>query len=81
VGHVEKQQNLASILQLQRTAKRLDELSMGTGPPPPANIQQQHDEQLQLRGKVEEIVRVLGEAYPQLENLWTAFHTWMEVPS
>ncbi|CAE7548972.1 IFT172, partial [Symbiodinium pilosum] len=46
VGHVEKQQNLASILQFQRTAKRLDELAMGTGPPPPANIQQQHDEQV-----------------------------------
>ena len=25
--------------------------------------------------------RVLGEAYPQLENLWTAFYGWMEVPS
>ena len=105
---------------------------MGTGPPPPANIQQQHDEQLQSlavhlvhlnagggqgghrrtsqtkapwEGRrnrqadcmyhdeicalfplpvcwVESnVCRVLGEAYPQLENLWTAFHTWMEVPS
>eukprot|EP00913_Durusdinium_trenchii_P007894 g7406.t1 len=78
VGHIEKQRNLASILKLQRAAKRMDELAMGTGPPPPQNVQQQYQEQVQLRGKVEEMVRVLAEAYPQLESLWTAFFTWME---
>merc|ERR1719265_2981074 len=35
VGTVEKQRNFAAILKLQRTAKRYDEFSMGTGPPPP----------------------------------------------
>lgn len=81
VGHIEKQRNLASILKLQRAAKRMDEFAMGTGPPPAANIQQQLQDQVQLRGKVEEIVRVLSEAYPQLESLWGSFFTWMEVPS
>mgnify|MGYP002803838012 FL=1 len=81
VGHIEKQRNLASILKLQRAAKRMDEFAMGTGPPPAANIQQQYQDQVQLRGRVEEIVRVLSEAYPQLESLWGAFFTWMEVPS
>lgn len=81
MGHIEKQRNLASILKLQRAAKRMDEFAMGTGPPPAANIQQQLQDQVQLRGKVEEIVRVLSEAYPQLESLWGSFFTWMEVPS
>lgn len=81
VGHIEKQRNLASILKLQRAAKRMDEFAMGTGPPPAGNIQQQLQDQVQLRGKVEEIVRVLSEAYPQLESLWGSFFTWMQVPS
>eukprot|EP00435_Cladocopium_sp_Y103_P010461 s2128_g2.t1 len=57
VGHIEKQRNLAS----------MDEFAMGTGPPPAANIQQQLQDQVQLRGKVEEIVRrgtALREACP-----------------
>lgn len=81
VGHIEKQRNLAGILKLQRAAKRMDEFAMGTGPPPAGNIQQQLQDQVQLRGKVEEIVRVLSEAYPQLESLWGSFFTWMQVPS
>lgn len=81
VGHIEKQRNLAGILKLQRAAKRMDEFAMGTGPPPAGNIQQQLQDQVQLRGKVEEIVRVLSEAYPQLESLWGSFFTWIQVPS
>ena len=38
----------------------LDEFSMGTGPPPAANVAQQHEEQKQLHGRVEEIVRSGG---------------------
>merc|ERR1712060_603156 len=39
---VEKQRNLAHLLRLQRAAKRMDEMSMGTGPPPPQNIRAQY---------------------------------------
>mmetsp|Transcript_47873 Transcript_47873/g.137341 ORF Transcript_47873/g.137341 Transcript_47873/m.137341 type:complete len:888 (+) Transcript_47873:97-2760(+) len=76
---VEKQRNLAGILKLQRTAKRCDELSMGTGPPPSANIRAQHGEQVSLRNKVTDVVKVLHEAYPQLEPLWDEFYVWLEV--
>eukprot|EP00930_Biecheleria_cincta_P085494 TRINITY_DN74887_c0_g1_i1.p1 TRINITY_DN74887_c0_g1~~TRINITY_DN74887_c0_g1_i1.p1 ORF type:complete len:900 (+),score=289.93 TRINITY_DN74887_c0_g1_i1:43-2700(+) len=77
VSTVAKQHNLASILRLQRAAKRFDELATGTGPPPPSNIQQQHAEQVQLQQKTEEIVRVLADAYPQLEQIWNEFHAWL----
>ncbi|CAE8616802.1 unnamed protein product [Polarella glacialis] len=78
VGNIEKQRNLAMLLKLQRAAKRLDELAMGTGPPPPANIRQQHAEQLELRDKTEDVIRVLADAYPQLEQLWNEFLGWFE---
>ena len=38
---------MSPLLQICRRVSGLDELAMGTGPPPPANIQQQHDEQVQ----------------------------------
>mmetsp|Transcript_5464 Transcript_5464/g.8118 ORF Transcript_5464/g.8118 Transcript_5464/m.8118 type:complete len:238 (+) Transcript_5464:1-714(+) len=78
VHTVQKQRNLAGILKLQRSAKRCDELSMGTGPPPPANIRAQHADQAALRNKVIDVVKVLHEAYPQLEPLWGEFYTWLE---
>jgi chromosome segregation ATPase len=79
VSTVAKQHNLASILRLQRSAKRFDELATGTGPPPPGNIQQQHAEQVQLQQNTEEIVRVLADAYPQLEQIWGEFFAWLGV--
>merc|ERR1719188_719173 len=78
VGAVARQRNLAAILKLQRTAKRLDELGMGTGPPPPANIRAQHGEQVVMKNRTTEIVRVLHDAYPQLEPLWVEFYVWLE---
>merc|ERR1712190_192065 len=79
LGTVEKQRNLAMLLKLQRTAKRMDELSMGTGPPPPANIRAQYNDQVSLKNKTVDIVKVLHDAYPQLEALWSEFYTWLEV--
>jgi len=80
ISTVEKQRNLAGILKLQRTGKRYDELAMGTGPPPSANVRSQHAEQTALRNRVGEVVKVLHEAYPQLEPLWEEFYVWLEVP-
>lgn len=80
VSTVEKQRNLAALLKVQRTGRRYDELSMGTGPPPPGNARAQHAEQLALGAKTAEIVRVLHDAYPQLERLWAEFYAWLEVP-
>jgi len=77
VSTVAKQHNLASILKLQRAAKRFDELATGRGPPPPGNIQQQHSEQVQLRANTEDIVKVLADAYPQLEQTWGEFFAWL----
>jgi len=80
VTSVEKQRNLAGILKLQRTAKRLDEMAMGTGPPPAANVRAQHSEQAALRNRVADVVKVLGDAYPQLGSLWNEFYVWLDVP-
>lgn len=77
VATIAKQHNLASILKLQRAAKRFDELATGTGPPPTGNIQQQHAEQVQLQQKTDEIVRVLADAYPQLEQIWAELSAWI----
>jgi len=79
VSTVEKQRNLAALLKLQRAAKRADELSMGTGPPPPQNIRQQYSEQVAQKNKIVDVVKVLHDAYPQLEPLWSEFYTWLEV--
>jgi len=81
VSAVEKQRNLAALLKVQRRGKRYDELSMGTGPPPPPNARAQYTEQLALKNKTVDIVNVLHDAYPQLERLWGEFYTWLEVPA
>jgi len=79
VASVEKQRNFAGILKLQRTAKRYDELSMGTGPPPPQNIRAQFSEQLAIKQNTTNVLKVLSDAYPQLEPLWHQFYTWLGV--
>merc|ERR1712217_141411 len=55
ISTVEKQRNLAHLLKLQRAAKRMDEMSMGTGPPPPQNIRAQYAEQMSLKNKTIDI--------------------------
>lgn len=77
---VAKQRNLAALLKQQRAARRYDELAMGTGPPPAGNSRAQYTDQLAQKNKVIDIVRLLHDAYPQLESLWTEFYTWLEVP-
>lgn len=79
VKTVEKQRNLSDLLKLQRAGKRCDELSMGTGPPPAGNVRQQHSEQLALKRKTVDVIKVLHDAYPQLEPLWAEFYSWLEV--
>merc|ERR1719188_2001798 len=79
ISTVEKQRNLGQLLKLQRAAKRCDELAMGTGPPPPANMRAQYSEQLATKNKVVDVVKVLHDAYPQLERLWAEFYLWLEV--
>merc|ERR1719221_1555538 len=79
VRTVEKQHNLADLLKLQRAGKRCDELALGTGPPPAANVRQVHSEQLALKRKIEDVIKVLHDAYPQLEPLWAEFYSWLEV--
>jgi len=79
VSTVEKQRNFAAILKLQRTSKRYEEFSMGTGPPPPPNIRAQFSEQLAIKQNTTNVLKVLGDAYPQLEPLWYQFYTWLGV--
>merc|ERR1719316_1907806 len=76
VASVEKQRNLSAILKLQRTAKRYDEFSMG-GPPVPPNVRQQFSEQLAIKQNTTNVLKVLSDAYPQLEPLWYQFYTWL----
>merc|ERR1740120_355857 len=76
---VEKQRDLAGVLKLQRAGKRFDELAMGTGPPPSANVRAQHADQTALTNRIVEVVKVLHEAYPQLEPLWDEFYIWLNV--
>jgi len=78
VSAVEKQRNLSSILKLQRTAKRYDEFAMG-GPPPPPNVRNQFSEQLAIKQNTTNVLKVLSDAYPQLEPLWYQFYTWLGV--
>merc|ERR1719456_1681284 len=78
VAAAEKQRNFAGILKLQRTAKRYDEFSMG-GPPPPPNIRAQFSEQLAIKQHTTNVLKVLSDAYPQLEALWYQFYTWLGV--
>merc|ERR1719265_1985620 len=79
VATVEKQRNFGAILKLQRTAKRYDEFSMGTGPPPAPNIRAQWAEQLAIKQNTTNVLKVLSDAYPQLEALWFQFYTWLGV--
>merc|ERR1719265_2513213 len=74
VATAEKQRNFAAILKLQRTAKRYDEFSMG-GPPPPPNVRAQFSEQLKVKQDITNVLKVLSDAYPQLEPLWYQFYT------
>eukprot|EP00928_Gymnodinium_smaydae_P008119 TRINITY_DN1293_c0_g1_i3.p1 TRINITY_DN1293_c0_g1~~TRINITY_DN1293_c0_g1_i3.p1 ORF type:complete len:901 (-),score=260.53 TRINITY_DN1293_c0_g1_i3:81-2738(-) len=76
VATIEKQRGLEELLKLQRAKQRYDELAQGTGPPPPSNVRALRDEQLHLRAQTVEVVRVLHDAYPQLESLWAQFYQW-----
>eukprot|EP00933_Yihiella_yeosuensis_P005575 TRINITY_DN110118_c0_g1_i1.p1 TRINITY_DN110118_c0_g1~~TRINITY_DN110118_c0_g1_i1.p1 ORF type:complete len:886 (-),score=277.70 TRINITY_DN110118_c0_g1_i1:401-3058(-) len=80
-ANIDKQHNLAILLKLQRSAKRLDEFASASGPPPAPNIRNILQEQQQTRDKTEEIVRQLFDAYPQLEPLWIKFFDWLGVQS
>merc|ERR1719221_986006 len=51
VGQVAKQRNLSALLQLQRSARRYDELSTGTGPPPPGNVRAQYQEEVSTKNR------------------------------
>merc|ERR1712183_731993 len=79
VASVEKQRNFSELLKIQRTAKRYDEFAMGGHPPPapvPQNIRAQYTEQLALKQKSTDVLRLLQEGFPQLEQLWDQFDHW-----
>merc|ERR1719440_1797977 len=78
VASVEKQRNFSAVLKLQRTSKRYDEFSMG-GPAVPPNIRAQFSEQLATKQNITNVLKVLSDAYPQLEALWYQFYTWLGV--
>jgi len=75
---VTKQKNLSSLLKLQRAKQRYEEFITGRGPEIPPNVHAVYQEQLMMRNSIVEIVRVLGDAYPQLEGLWGEFYNWLE---
>mmetsp|Transcript_48887 Transcript_48887/g.116203 ORF Transcript_48887/g.116203 Transcript_48887/m.116203 type:complete len:887 (-) Transcript_48887:111-2771(-) len=81
VKTAQKQRNLGAIIKMQRAAKRFEEFTMGTGPPAPPNVRAQYAEQAAAKNKVVDVVRVLHDAYPQLEALWAEFYAWLEVPA
>merc|ERR1719181_637113 len=66
VASVEKQRNFSAVLKLQRSSKRYDEFSMG-GPAVPPNIRAQFSEQLATKQNITNVLKVLSDAYPQLE--------------
>merc|ERR1719399_269607 len=81
VDTVTKQRNLASILRLQRSKMRYEELTMGTGPQPPTrDMRGAFQDQLMQKNKIINVVKVLHDACPQLESLWDEFYTWLDVP-
>merc|ERR1712139_78282 len=80
VNTVEKQRNLAQVLRLQRMAKRFEEFSTGTGPPVAANVRSQLSEQQVVKNKIVDMVKVMHDAYPQLDMLWGEFYKWLGVP-
>merc|ERR1719291_1546397 len=79
VGQVAKQRNLSALLRLQRSARRYDELSTGTGPPPPGNVRAQYQEEVSAKNRTVDVVKTLHDAYPQLEGLWAEFYSWLGV--
>jgi len=81
VNTVEKQRNLAQVLRLQRMAKRFEEFSTGTGPPVAANVRSQLSEQQVAKNKIVDMVKVMHDAYPQLDMLWGEFYKWLGVPA
>lgn len=80
VATVTKQRNLNALLKLQRSKQRYEELSQGTGPPPPANIRALHQEQIMFRYKIVDVFRVLRDTYPQLQDLWAGYFQWLGEP-
>lgn len=79
VSSVEKQRNHSNLLKLQRSAQRYEQFYRGDGPPVPGNIRAQFGEQKILQQKSTDILKVLSEAYPQLEVLWDQFYAWLGV--
>merc|ERR1711959_457548 len=79
VNTVEKQRNLAQILRLQRMAKRFEEFATGTGPAVAANVRSQLSEQQVTKNKIVDMVKVMNDAYPQLDMLWGEFYKWLGV--
>merc|ERR1712224_310678 len=81
VNTVEKQRNLAQILRLQRMAKRFEEFATGTGPPVASNVRSSLSEQQVMKNKIIDMVKVMHDAYPQLDMLWGEFYNWLGVPA
>merc|ERR1719456_262119 len=72
---VTKASNLAGILKLQRMARRYEELCEGAGPlHAPGQTQAMLEEQRATKQKLVDVVKNLHDAYPHLENLWSAFY-------
>merc|ERR1740121_518275 len=69
----------SELSQLQRSARRYDELSTGTGPPPPGNVRAQYQEEVSAKNRTVDVVKTLHDAYPQLEGLWAEFYSWLGV--
>jgi len=78
---VEKQRNLASLLRLQRSGKRYEEVASGSGShvASAASARASIQEQMLAKNKVVDMIKVLHDAYPQLELLWTEFYKWLGV--
>merc|ERR1719502_1882673 len=59
VAAVEKQRNFSNILKLQRSAKRYEEFTNGTGPPPAPNVRSEFSSQLAVKQNTTNVLKVL----------------------
>lgn len=79
VASVVKWRSRSQLLKTQLSARRYDELSMGRGPPPAPNVADGLREQRTLRNHTVDILRTLDYQFPQLNNVWQEFYTWLDV--
>merc|ERR1712078_482029 len=76
---VQKQRNLATLLKNQHAAKRYEEIAANAGRQVSGASGAAIQEQMLLKNKIVDMIKVMHDAYPQLELLWNDFYGWLGV--